>query len=210
MFVNGQIMLFYTIHVLMHTFKCKIPLWEIYISRLNIIDAWNRRHSTLFSYNQILICPWHWIMRKQTKGQLIRAMQYLYWVMYLPCSSFRFVCTAIVSSEAFKESKDFSMNSTFAWNCTHSVFSSFSFLLRSVNSVWRSSILFCNISTTPTTKATMAADITWCIIMAKTFLCEIRIGNLSWPLDQTTNLENSYLQISVFKIHSDITDIDLI
>lgn len=39
MFVNGQIMQFYIIHVVVHTFKCKIPLYEMHISRLNILGA---------------------------------------------------------------------------------------------------------------------------------------------------------------------------
>lgn len=39
MFVNGQIIQFYIIHVVVHTFKCKIPLYEMHISRLNILGA---------------------------------------------------------------------------------------------------------------------------------------------------------------------------
>ena len=42
MFVNGQVMQFYIIHVLVHgTFKSKTLLYEIYISRLNNVGARN-------------------------------------------------------------------------------------------------------------------------------------------------------------------------
>lgn len=37
--LNSQIMKFYIINVPLHIFKCKIPIEEMYISRLNILSA---------------------------------------------------------------------------------------------------------------------------------------------------------------------------